>query len=192
MPFVSPVIQYVVGPTGTNGLTFPSRLTRQWVVPAGGLGKVSPSAPSLASPVGAVGVAGVVSTATVGFDDATVEPAPLVAVSAKRRYWPRSAMLGTYVGPVVDVALHVVDETASVHRYQRPPVDNCPDPDADRHVPAAAVRVWPTCAVPVTVGLVMSSGAVTTGSSTCQAPPKYGEESSAASWAAADASLSMR
>src|SRR3954463_4421877 len=101
-------------------------------------------------------------------------------------------MPGTYVAPVVDVAVHVVAETASVHRYQRPLVDNCPDPEADRHVPAAAVRVWPTCAVPVTVGLVMASGAATTGSSTCPAPPKYGEESSAASWAAAGGSLSMR
>ena len=59
-------------------------------------------------------------------------------------------MLGAYVAPVVDVAVHVVGETASVHRYQRPLVDTCPDPDADRHVPTAPVRVWPTCAVPVT------------------------------------------
>src|SRR3954466_14153737 len=101
-------------------------------------------------------------------------------------------MLGAAVAPGAAVGVHVVGETASVHRYQRPPVDNCPDPDADRHVPAAAVRVWPTCAVPVTVGLVVGRGAVRRGSSTCQAPPKYGEESSAASWAAADASLSMR
>src|SRR5688500_9180240 len=101
-------------------------------------------------------------------------------------------MVGTYVAPVVDVVVHVVGETASVQRYQRPLIDNCPDPDADRHVPAAAVRVWPTCAGPGTVGLVMASGAATTGSSTCQAPPKYGEESSSASWAAAGGSLSMR
>src|SRR4051795_9383207 len=101
-------------------------------------------------------------------------------------------MLGTYEAPVVDVAEQVVGETASVHLYQRPLVDICPDPDADRHVPAAAVRVRPTSAVPVMVGLVMASGAATTGSSTCQAPPKYGEESSWASWSAAGGSLSMR
>src|SRR3954469_16164501 len=101
-------------------------------------------------------------------------------------------MPGTYVTPVIDVAVHVLAEAASVHRYQRPLADNCPDPDGDRPRPPAAVRVWPTCAVPVTVGLVMASGAATTGSSTCQAPPKYGEESSAASWAAAGGSLSMR
>src|SRR3954447_19542434 len=100
-------------------------------------------------------------------------------------------MLGTYVAPVVDVAEHVGAETASVHRYQRPLVDNCPDPDADRHVPAAAVRVSPTCAVAVTVGLVRASGGATTGSPMSPAPPNQGEASSLASCAAAGGSLSM-
>src|SRR4051812_39491302 len=101
-------------------------------------------------------------------------------------------MLGAYVTPVVDVAVHVVGETASAHRYQRALVVRFPDPEADRHLLTAAVRVWPTCAVPVTAGLLMASGAATTGSSTCQAPPKYGEESSPASCVAAGGSLSMR
>src|SRR5688572_12419635 len=101
-------------------------------------------------------------------------------------------MVGTYVAPVVDVVVHVVGETASVQRYQRPLIDNCPDPDADRHVPPAPVRVWPTWAVPVTAGTVIANGGATTGSSMCPAPPKYGEVSSAASWAAAGGSLSMR
>jgi hypothetical protein len=101
-------------------------------------------------------------------------------------------MLGTYVAPPADVAVHDVVELTSVHRYQRPLIDNCPDPDADRHVPRARVRVAPTCAVPVTVGLVRVSGGATTGSSICPARPKYGDESSLASWAAAGGSLSMR
>src|SRR4051812_16035743 len=101
-------------------------------------------------------------------------------------------MLGTYVAPLADVAVHDVVEPASAHRYQRPLMDNCPDPDADRHVPTAPVRVASTCATPVTVGLVSASGGATTGSSMSRAPPKYGEESSSASWAAAGGSLSMR
>src|SRR4051794_41873909 len=83
-------------------------------------------------------------------------------------------MLGTYVGPLADVAVHDVVELTSVHRYQRPLIDNCPDPDADRHVPRARVRVASTCAVPVTVGLVRVSGGGTAGSSICPARPEDG------------------
>src|SRR3954454_20986737 len=101
-------------------------------------------------------------------------------------------MLGAYVAPVTSVAAHDVGESASAHRYQRALVVRFPDPEADRHVPTAAVRVWPTCAVPVTVGLLMASGGATTGSSMPPAPPKYGEESSSASCVAAGGSLSMR
>src|SRR4051812_50089936 len=83
-------------------------------------------------------------------------------------------MLGAYVAPVASVAAHDVVESASAHRYQRALVVRFPDPEADRHVPTAPVRLSPTCATPVTAGLVSASGGGTTGASLSPAPPVYG------------------
>jgi hypothetical protein len=101
-------------------------------------------------------------------------------------------MPGTNVAPVVDVAVHVVGETASVHRYHSTPAVRLPDPGADRHAAVAPVRVSPTSATPAMAGLVRASGGATTGSPMSPAPPNQGEASWDASSAAASWSLSMR
>src|SRR3954470_21141896 len=148
VPLVSPVIQKVVVLTGMSGRAVPPTLTCQWVVPAGAGGKVSRRAPSRDSTAGAAGVSGVMSTATVGADQASVAPTSLVAVSANLRYRPRSAVPGQYVVPVADVATHDVTSVGSAHQYQRRPVVRSPEPVAERHVPDLPVSDSPTRASP--------------------------------------------
>src|SRR5215212_3430590 len=101
-------------------------------------------------------------------------------------------MSGTSVTPVVAVALHVVGERASVHRYHCTPAARFPDPAADRHAAVAPVRVSPTSATPVMAGLVSARGGAPTGSRMSPAPPNQGEASWEASSVAATGSLSMR
>src|SRR3954467_8949927 len=101
-------------------------------------------------------------------------------------------MSGAYVAPVVDVAVHVVGEPASVHRYQFTPEARFPDPAADRHAAGAPVRVWPTSATPVMAGVVSASGGATRGFPMSPAPPNQGAASWEANSVAASGSLSIR
>src|SRR5918994_5266436 len=104
----------------------------------------------IVEPLGASALA----TTPVGAEVAEAAPAALRAVTRTRSVVPSSAAVRTYVFPVAPLMSEQLPPVRSQRRHWYENVIGCCPVQA----PVFAVRVWPTCGVPLMVGGAVSRG----------------------------------